>query len=790
MRAMCVAGVLLAAGMAWGAVVVDSGAVDRAVGLAEDEVVDAVLPAHAPGQVLVRVRDGVSDEQIGEAMRGIGGRVAISYTIVPGLKLVRLDEGVSVREALIELRSMHELVRYAQPDTLCEPAIVPNDPRYSSLYGMTSIRAPQAWDTWTGDPDFVVTVFDSGIDQTHPDLSPNLWVNPGEIAGNGVDDDGNGLIDDVHGWNFLDGNANLSHADGASHGSHVAGTIAAAGNNEVGVTGVCWEAQVMAIKWFDQTGPLSGFISGMQYALSKGVKLSNHSWRTLGTPAVDDVIAEARAQGHLMIVAAGNESTSAFQTMRPSGSTSDNVIKVAAVDRFDNLATFSNWSQTAVQIAAPGVGILSTVSGNGYSAYDGTSMACPHACGVAALLWSSQPGWSYLDVREVLLSTTRAVPGLETRCSTGGVVDAERVMVEAQPIRFRLVSPVPGSVLSQQNMEIELSATGEVSTAWQIVAKYKQPLSSVYESVVPTNVGGGVYRASIPAGACGGTLRVYFEASVDGRSFAIPHAGVGEAFSTVVVPSENVYFEDFDAGTGWTVVNTASSATVQVIGGWDRGVPAGSQAQPQGDRHDAGGVCFATGTSLCSPVTATNCTLAANDLDNGTTTLTSPAVDLSGREHAALGYWFWFSSNKGANIADPNDAFVTRVSGDDGQTWVEVDRVRAGTVEAQGGWLLRVLELPPELALTSTVRVQFVVSDFPPATVIEAAVDDVAFSSCASVAACVADFNGSGGVEVQDIFEFLSAWFAVSPTADINRVDGVNVQDIFDYLDQWFTGCD
>lgn len=750
------------------------------IGNAEmDEAVPAVLEAHVPDQVLVRVRDGVSDEQFAEALKQVQGSVLEKYTIVPGLMLVRV--GVPVREAMFILGGRGDLVKYVEPDYICEPTAVPNDPRYTQMYGLQSVRAPQAWDTWTGDPNFVIAVCDTGMDIAHPDLVDNLWHNPGEIAGNGIDDDGNGKIDDVFGWNFMGNNASLLPQDSASHGVHVSGTIAARGNNAVGVTGVCWQAQIMTIRWLNNSGEMSDFITGFQYALQQGARLSNHSWGGPGEQALTDVIEAARVQGHLMIVAAGNDSTSALRM--PAGSTSENVITVAAVDSNDVLATFSNWSVTGVDIAAPGVNILSTIQGNGYGSLDGTSMACPHMCGVAGLLWSKNQDWSYLDVRDVLLASVRAVPGLASRCVTGGVIDASVAVNSSRPLRVELVTPLPTEVQTGAMFEVRVRATSAVDLSGLLFVRYRGEGESAYASLAMSAEGNNVYSAMIPSGSCPGSASLYFAAVLPEETLTYPGQGELAPLSTVVLPDAPLFTDGFDTDLGWTVGSTGDTAT---IGHWARATPQATIAQPAGDRHAITGSCMVTG-----PLSGASS--SSYDVDGGTTSVVSPVFDLTGMDTVTVGFWLWFSTNTGAYRTDLGDRFAVQVTNDGGATWVAALTVPASAATSAGGWKFRSFSIDPAVARTAQMRLRFQVTDSTASpngpTVVEAAIDDVFVSGCASTPACTADFNGSGGVEVQDIFDFLTAWFELAPHADVNGVDGVNVQDIFDFIQAWFTGC-
>jgi subtilisin family serine protease len=273
---------------------------------------------------------------------------------------------------------------------------------------MASIRAPAAWDVTTGSPDVVVAVLDTGIDLGHPDLSDNIWTNPDEIAGNGLDDDHNGYVDDVHGWDFAYDDNDPSDVYG--HGTHVAGTVGAVGNNGIGVVGVNWRVQLVALKFLDDSG--SGYdsdaIRALQYARDKGIRISNNSWGGGDySRALYDAIASMRATGHLFVTAAGNYGLdNDFDPLYPCSFDLENVLCVASITSTDALSGFSNYSSTSVDIGAPGSSIYSTIPG-GYATFSGTSMATPHVTGAAALLSGQHPDWTYAQMLTTILNTAR-----------------------------------------------------------------------------------------------------------------------------------------------------------------------------------------------------------------------------------------------------------------------------------------------------------------------------------------------------------------------------------------------
>jgi subtilisin family serine protease len=390
---------------------------------------------HAPpgtdpaGDLLVRFVDGVPPARRQATLDAVGGRILGS--LPDGPILVGLAPGVDGDAALGRLRR-EPGVRYAEPDASFRAAeVFSNDPSLASEWGLNNandidIDAPQAWDVTTGNPETIVAVLDTGIDAAHPDLASNLWVNPREVPGNGSDDDGNGLIDDVHGWNYLTDTADLGDDNG--HGSHVAGTIAAAGDNGLGVVGVAWGARIMPLKILNSFGDGTTYavVAAIHYAVDNGARIINASWGGASfSQAVADAIQFAGARGVVFVTAAGNEAVNnSVVKSYPASYRFSNVISVAAIDSGGALAGFSNYGRQAVDLAAPGVGILSTVPGGGYATFSGTSMATPHVSGVVALLVAQHPEYSAAQLVQRVLGTTKPLSGAAARTKTGGLVDA------------------------------------------------------------------------------------------------------------------------------------------------------------------------------------------------------------------------------------------------------------------------------------------------------------------------------------------------------------------------------
>jgi len=327
-------------------------------------------------------------------------------------------------------------------DAVVSVAAVPNDPSYGSLYGLENaggsgmlldadIDAERAWDVTTGSSSVVIGVIDTGIDMNHPDLAGNMWVNPFETAGDGIDNDANGFVDDIYGWDFANNDSNPF--DDHGHGTHCAGTIGAVGNNGVGVVGVNWDVSLMALKFLSSSG--SGSISNATLATNYAtmmrqrgvnVRATSNSWG--GGPydgGMESAIIAARDQGVLFVAAAGNAGVNTDVTANyPSNYAVSNVISVAATNSTDTLASFSNYGATTVDLGAPGVSILSTLPNNSYGFLSGTSMATPHVSGVVALAAAQFPDASFVEIRNAVLAGGDLVSSLASKTVTGRRLNA------------------------------------------------------------------------------------------------------------------------------------------------------------------------------------------------------------------------------------------------------------------------------------------------------------------------------------------------------------------------------
>ncbi|HRF58965.1 MAG TPA: S8 family serine peptidase [Fimbriimonadaceae bacterium] len=404
------------------------------------------LPPYDPNVVLVAFHANVSNGQRANiaALNGLEVDETCKSPYFYRLQITPAAKasGVTVESALKSLLT-NPAVRIAERDWIVSiQQNIPNDAKFSQLWGMRNtgqtggtpgadIDATLAWQTITGSNTVKVAVIDTGTDYTHPDLAANAWINPGEIPGNLVDDDGNGYVDDVRGYDFV--NNDGDPMDDNAHGTHCFGTIGGVGNNGIGVAGVCWNVKVIGVKFLSAggSGSTSNAILSVDYARIAGANIMSNSWGGGGfSQLLLDAILRARTAGIMFVAAAGNNgSNNDGGSFYPANynSQADNVVSVAATTHNDVKAGFSNYGANSVDIAAPGESIVSTVppgldsdgTPDGYESYSGTSMACPHISGAAALTLARFPGSTYLQIKSRLMNTAERIPALSGLTKSG-----------------------------------------------------------------------------------------------------------------------------------------------------------------------------------------------------------------------------------------------------------------------------------------------------------------------------------------------------------------------------------
>lgn len=340
------------------------------------------------------------------------------------------------------------------------------DPQFGKQWGMLDIGVQEAWTVTKGNPEMIVAIIDTGVDYTHEDLLPNLWRNPREIPNNGIDDDNNGYIDDVIGWDFVSNDnkpfdlavepLQLLQGGNPGHGTHCAGNVGARSDNGVGIAGVAPNVSLMSLRFISDKGEgtTADAIKAIRYAVDNGAKVLSNSWGSEGddpaqeieNKALKEAINYAQDHGVIFVAAAGNghngvgyDNDTDPKPGFPASYDMDNIISVAALDNQNHLGSFSNWGIKTVDIGAPGVKVFSTTVGGKYSdtvidmygfkaTWDGTSMATPHVAGAAGLYWSAHPEKTWREVKEAILTSAKPIEALTNKCVSGGKLDVKALM--------------------------------------------------------------------------------------------------------------------------------------------------------------------------------------------------------------------------------------------------------------------------------------------------------------------------------------------------------------------------
>lgn len=450
---------------------------------ANDMLVKLASPVSAKRTAAMMAQSGLKTEALTDSWVHVQGNVSatsfkgmmesgsVEY-VQPNFKFKALEN-----PNLAKLRQNAQILNYpkSHPSTLAAAQDNPEipaapvattgaDPLAVNQWGMKDIGVEAAWNINRGTNKIIVAVIDTGVDYTHEDLLPNMWRNPKEIPNNGIDDDNNGYIDDVVGWDFLSNDnkpydlaaaslGDILNGGNPGHGTHCAGNVAAAGHNGKGISGVAPNAQIMALRFIgNEGGTTADAVKAIKYAVDNGAKVLSNSWGSEGDDpedaasnlALKDIITYAQAHDVLFIAAAGNghqgvgynNDTDAKPGV-PASYDNDNIISVAAIDVNNKLGSFSNWGIKTVDIAAPGVKVYSTTVGGKYSDtvipilganWDGTSMACPHVAGAAALYWSVHPEKTFAEVKAALMNSAVRVPATEGKMTSNGKLNVEALM--------------------------------------------------------------------------------------------------------------------------------------------------------------------------------------------------------------------------------------------------------------------------------------------------------------------------------------------------------------------------
>ena len=557
-------------------------------------------PAWEPGVVLVKWRDGT-------AALDAPALAALDLALVrhspAGVDKLRLLAEETVDQAVIRLAKDPRVV-YAEPNHRIELTALPNDPRFSELWGLhntgqtggtadADIDAVEAWDISVGSRNVIVAVLDTGVDYTHPDLIDNMWTNPGEVAGNGIDDDGNGYIDDVRGWDFVGAQDN-DPMDDNRHGTHCSGTIGGNGNDGLGVVGVNWRVTIMPLRIISNQD-LDAFTldaaEAIIYAADNGARVMSCSWWTVQhyNLTLEQAVGYSDAAGVMMVAAAANEGSDvdgAGMEVWPCEWPFANTICVAATDHNDQLADFSNWGATSVDVSAPGVNILSTVwPGHGYTELNGTSMAAPHVAGTVALMLSIRPDLTPAEIKQTLFATGDSLPALQGITTQGRRINAFQALQAISGVPLPPVAAAgPDQVVATGSLvTLDGSASFDpnqdpITYLWSLTRpQFSSAVLDDPASATPSFVANvcGEYTASLVVTDDGGLVSQPDGVSVNAMDWTVqqplvqtphPYTDNMDQTWTINLPgAESIaaHFASFDTESGWDFVYILDGADVE-----------------------------------------------------------------------------------------------------------------------------------------------------------------------------------------------------------------------------------
>ncbi len=411
-------------------------------------------PEAVPGEYIVKMKPSLSIQRISTDKLAKSLQAYVKKTI-PEFNLVVIKRAVfETKKSVIEEISRNPNVLYVEPNFIYRINKTPNDPMLGQLWGIANtgiadsggqlgvagmdVGALEAWDIETGNENVVVAVIDTGVDYNSPDLEGNVWTNEAEKNGEaGVDDDNNGVIDDIHGASFVDALAPKGDPmDDHGHGTHCSGTIGARGDDGKGIVGVAWKTKIMGVKFLSAggSGTLEGAVEAINYATKMGAKVISNSWGGGGfSQALFEAVQKSHEAKAIFLAAAGNESNNNDSSPTyPATYDVPNVLSVAAIDNKGQLASFSSYGKNKVHVGAPGVNVLSLTT-NGYESWSGTSMATPHVSGIAVLLAARFPEMSGVEIKERIISTAKPDRFLNKKVASGGVANAFTALTNTIP---------------------------------------------------------------------------------------------------------------------------------------------------------------------------------------------------------------------------------------------------------------------------------------------------------------------------------------------------------------------
>ncbi|MEM8710142.1 MAG: S8 family serine peptidase [Planctomycetota bacterium] len=670
------------------------------------------LPAIVSAWGLQSVDASVKVDEVRSLMRWQRrGETAFTNVVVLKVSGSGLDEA-ALRSRIASMPG----VRWAAPNvgyTGEVKELDPNDPLYGSQYHHPLMQNNLAWDITLGDASIVMGITDDGMDIDHEDLAPNLWVNTGEVPGDGIDNDGNGFIDDVNGFDFVfDNNDPNPNSGGDDHGTHVAGIAGARTDNGIGASGTAGEATLMPLQFFSSGNAWTAtdIAEAFTYGADNGAQIISTSYNIngwVGDPVVTAAFDYMYDAGVLHFNSAGNGNE-----LNPARQAFHQTFLVSSTDSSDTRSSFSNYG-TGVDLAAPGSSVFATVLNDGYGTKSGTSMAAPNAAGVAALVWSHNPTWTRDQVAAQITWTADNIdaqnPGFEGLFG-GGRVNSFRALTEVLPapqvmaldglpsegaaligdltgfkVRFNQIMD-PGAVNAAGAFALVYEgADGMFGTAddTPVAMSWDEYLvggNEISFTVTGAISAAGRYRFS----AVGSALQNPFAALLDGNGDGVGGDSFERTFSACAI--NPLLVDNAESGAGWSVVNenlTAGAWSVPPV------VPnGGGVRQDPANDFDGSGRCFVTENGPGN-----------TDVDGGPTRLISRAFDLSGIADPYLSYARWISSTGG-------EPLLVDVSSDDGATWIQ-----AANHPSLGEWVVETIRVSDFVTPSAQTRLRFSVMD-------------------------------------------------------------------------------
>jgi len=609
-------------------------------------------------------------------------------------RVVSMHAGSDI-EALRAQLLRDPAIEYVEPDYLVYSVAIPNDPRFDTQWALNNtgqsggtvdadIDAPEGWDIATGNKNITIALVDSGSDVSHPDLAANIWVNTGEIPGNGIDDDSNGYIDDVNGYDFA--NDDADPFDDAEHGTEVSGMIGAVGNNGIGVAGVNWDASIMVLKFIRASG--SGLTSdaadAINYAVANGARVINASWGASPySQFLYDTIAAANDAGVLFVTAAGNGGSDQVGDdndalpFYPASYALPNIISVAATDRNDLLARFSNYGATSVDLGAPGVSIISTMTANRYATGSGTSFAAPQVSGAATLTWSHFPMLDAAGVKSRLLANVDPIPALSGKTVTGGRLNLAAA-IEEDTTPPAKISDLQVMAVGGHAVTVRWGASGDDGLVGSVI---RYELRYATSPIDATNFDAAISVGEIAASAAPGGIESYKANGLEAATVyyfaveAIDNVGNRGALSNVVtahtLQPEIVFSDDFESGAlGWTTVDDNNS---NKSGLWHL----------SNHRYGSPNTAFYYGKEA-------SLTYNTGGIGNAGSLISQP-IDLSGYVESSLRFSQFLQTE---NLV-PYDTARVYITDDGGTTWNEVyaNALSSPAAPLPGGMVMGTIDL-------------------------------------------------------------------------------------------------